>query len=451
MSSLQSRLSVFVSSAIALCMTALVLAIPTPAQAMKIQDIKTKAGIRVWLVEEHAVPLVALRFSFMGGSAQEADGKEGVANFLSGMLDEGAGDMDAAKYQARMEELAMRMSFDATRDYQYGSLETLAANRKEAVAMLKLALEKPLFATDAVDRVRSQLLSNLAYSAKNPDSVVAERWAATAFKGHPYGRPSSGTVDSLKTITRDDLAAYKSSIFARDTLQVVVVGDITADQAIAMVDDVFGGLPATGKLKAIPAIEPNPVDKLTVVEMNVPQSVARFGLRAMPRKDKDFIPAFVLNHILGGGGFASRLMEEVREKRGLAYSVYSFLQPMSKASIFVGGVATKNEEMAQSLEIIKGELQRLANDGPTATELENAKSNLIGSFALRFDTNAKIANQLLQFMTEGLGIDYVDRRNGEVAAVTLDDMKRVAKRLLVTNDLFVTVVGKPKGLIKAGG
>ncbi len=450
MSALTSRLTAQMLGFVALSCATLFAAILTPAHAMKIQELKTKAGIKVWLVEEHAVPLVAMRFSFMGGSAQDPAGKDGVANFVSGMLDEGAGDLNSAKFQSQMEELAMRMSFDATRDYQYGSFETLAANRKESVALLKLALEKPLFAQDAVERVRVQLLSNLAYSAKNPDTVVAERWSAAAFKGHPYGRPSNGTADSLKTITRDDLAAYKSSIFARDTLNVVVVGDITAADTTAMVDDVFGGLPATGKLQPITAIDPNPAEKLTVVEMNVPQSVARFGLRAMPRKDKDFMAAFVLNHILGGGGFSSRLMEEVREKRGLAYSVYSYLQPMSKTSVFIGGVATKNEEMAQSLDIIRGELKRLAADGPTPTELDNAKSNLIGSFALRFDTNAKIANQLLAFMTEDLGLDYVDRRNGEIAAVTLDDVKRAAKRLFAGDDLFVTVVGKPKGL-KAGG
>ena len=185
--------------------------------------------------------------------------------------------------------------------------------------------------------------------------------------------------------------------------------------------------------------------------MPVPQSVARFGLGAMGRKDKDFISAFVLNHIIGGGGFSARLMEEVREKRGLAYSVYSYLQPFDAASMFVGGVATKNEQMGQSLDIIRTELKKVADDGPSAKELEGAKSNLTGSFALRFDTNAKIASQLLYFMVEDLGIDYVDRRNTEIDAVSLDDVKRVAKRLLGNDGLFVTVVGKPVGLVAPKG
>ncbi len=225
-----------------------------------------------------------------------------------------------------------------------------------------------------------------------------------------------------------------------------MVGDITAADATALLDKVFGALPAKADLKPVPPVTLKPAERLKVIEMDVPQSVARFGLGAMMRKDKDFMPAFVLNHLIGGGGFSSRLMEEVREKRGLAYSVYSYLQPMQKTSIYSGGVATKNEEIGKSLDVIRAELKRMASDGPTDKELENAKSNLTGSFALRFDTNAKIANQLLYFLGEGFGVDYVDKRNAEVDAVGLPDVKRVAKRLFDNDDLFVLIVGKPKGI-----
>jgi zinc protease len=184
--------------------------------------------------------------------------------------------------------------------------------------------------------------------------------------------------------------------------------------------------------------------------MAVPQSVARFGLPAMPRKDKDFLPAFVLNQILGGGVMSSRLWEEVREKRGLAYSVYTSVQPFKHTSIFAGGVATKNEEIGNTLDVINVEMKRIAAEGPTETELANAKSYLIGSFALRFDTNAKIANQLLWVLQEDLGKDYVDRRNDEIEAVTLDQVKAVAKRMFEGKELITTVVGKPKGLAPRG-
>lgn len=421
----------------------------TSAFAMKIQEITTKAGIKAWLVEEHAVPLVAMRFAFEGGSTQDTPGKEGTANFITGMMDEGAGDLGSHAFQKRMEEIAMRMSFEDSKDFIYGSFETLSENRKAAVDLLKLVVNKPRFDADAIERIRTQLIAGLAYAKRDPNKVAGEHWFATAFAGHPYGRPSNGTEESLKAIARSDLETFRRNTFAKSNLRVVVVGDINAREMGDMLDDVFGALPDKPVLTPVPKVEANAKTKLTVIDMPVPQSVAVFGGRSIARNDKDFMPAYVLNHLLGGGGFASRLMEEVREKRGLAYSVYSYLQPFRSSSVFLGGVATKNEEMAQSLDVIRAEFKRAVEAGPTQQELDNAKSYLTGSFALRFDTNAKIANQLLYFFTEDFGVDYVDRRNKEVEAVTLDDVKRAAKRVF-GNDLYVTIVGKPKGLATGG-
>ncbi len=434
-------------SLIAAALSAFLLVFTIPeANAMKIQSVKSPGGIEAWLVEEHSVPLVALRFAFQGGNAQDPAGKEGVANFLASMMDEGAGDLTAVQFQQRMEDIAMRMSFDDSRDELYGSLETLTVNLGKAVDLLKLAVTKPRFDADAVDRVRAQLLASLAFAAKNPDQVAGKAFAATMFPNHPYGRSANGTVESVTAIAGADLEAYRKRVFARGNLKVVAVGDIDAKTLGGVLDAVFGDLPAQAELTPVPRIIPSAAGSIKVIEMNVPQSVAAFGMIGIARKDPDFMPAFVLNQILGGGGFASRLMEEVREKRGLAYSVYSYLQPMKNAALFVGGVATKNEEMAQSIEVIRGELKRMAEQGPTEAEWKNARSYLTGSYALRFDTNSKIANQLLAIMNDDLGIDYVDRRNAEVEAVTIDDLKRVAKRLLTSDNLVFTVVGKPKNL-----
>jgi zinc protease len=413
---------------------------------MKIQKVKSPGGIEAWLVEEHSVPLFALRFAFDGGSSQDPTGKEGVANMMSALLDEGAGDLDALAYSKRMEDIAMRMSFSAGRDSFYGSFETLTVNRDPAVDLLRLAVTQPRFEAEAIDRIRKQLLANLAFAAKSPDQVASRTWNETAFPGHVYGRQASGTIETVTALNRDDLVNYRRRVFAKSTLKVVAVGDIDAATLGKVLDKVFGELPAAASLTPVPLVSPIKGGTLKVVEMDVPQSVAVFGLGAMARKDPDFMTAFVLNHILGGGGFASRLMEEVREKRGLAYSVYSYISPERHTSIFAGGVATKNEEIAKSLDVIRAELKRMADDGPTEVEVANAKSFLTGSYALRFDTNSKIASQLLGILQEDLGVDYVDQRNKQVDAVTLADLKRVAKRLLVTDDLIITVVGKPKGL-----
>ncbi|MFA5956647.1 M16 family metallopeptidase [Hyphomicrobium sp.] len=420
-----------------------------PAAAMNIQKIKSPGGIEAWLVEEHSVPLISLRYAFDGGNSQDPPGKDGLANFITAMMDEGAGDIKSEDYQERMEDIAMRMSYDDSKDSLYGSFETLSKNRDKAVELLKLSVQKPRFDQDAVDRIRQQLLANLAYADKDPDKVASREWYAQAFPNHPYGRPSNGTAETVSKITRDDLVDFHKRTFARDNLKVVVVGDITATDLGKVLDDVFGSLPAKADLIPVTNTEPPQGGSQKIVEMNVPQSVAVFGVGAMPRKDPDFIAGFVVNHILGGGGFSAKLMEEVREKRGLAYSVYTYLQPYQHASILVGSVATKNASMAESLGIIRGEMKKMAENGPTADDLQAAKDYLTGSYALRFDTNSKIASQLLGLMQEGFGPDYVETRNAMINAVTPADAKRVAARLLKPDNLVVTIVGKPVGMNSA--
>lgn len=411
---------------------------------MEIKVITTPGGIKAWLVEAHENPLLAMRFSFEGGNSQDPEGKEGVANFLTAMLDEGAGDLTSSAFQEKMDTIAMRMRFEDSRDAFYGNFQTLTQHRDEAVGLLKLALTKPRFDEDAVERIRGQLRANLAYSAKDPEKVAYKEWFKAAFPEHTYGLPSQGTDATISSITRDDLEAYRKRIFARSNLRVVAVGDITEEALGKMLDDVFGDLPEKAELAPVPLVEPVTGGKETWIDMDVPQSVAVFGLGAMPRKDPDFMTAFVLNQLIGGGGFASRLMEEVREKRGLAYSVYSFIQPFRHTSVLSGGVATRADAIGQSLDVIRKELADIAEKGPSEQEWQNAKDYLVGSYALRFDSNAKIATQLLGLLEDDFGPDYIDNRNKMIEALTLDDAKRVAKRLIKTDDLIITIVGQPK-------
>lgn len=434
-----------IALALAMMTSIALLSFTRPAAAMNIQQITSPGGIQAWLVEEHSVPLISMRYAFDGGSSQDPDGKPGVANFITAMMDEGAGDLTSEEYQERVEDISMRMSYDDTKDSLYGSFETLSANRDKAVELLKLSVQKPRFDDDAVQRIRQQLVANIIYSDKDPTKVAMREWYAQAFAGHPYARPSSGTAETVSKINRDDLIAYHKRIFARDNLKIVAVGDITPAELGKLIDDVFGNLPAKAELMPVAKTEPTGGSQ-RVIEMGVPQSVAIFGLGAMPRKDPDFMAAFIINHILGGGGFSAKLMEEVREKRGLAYSVYSYVQPDKNTSILVGSVATKNASMSESLDIIRNEMKKMAENGPTEADLDAAKSYLTGSYALRFDTNSKIASQLLGLMQEGFGPDYVENRNKMIDAVTLADAKRVAARLLKSDDLIVTVVGKPDGM-----
>lgn len=416
------------------------------SKAMKIQEVTSPGGIKAWLVEEHSIPLMAMRFAFRGGAAQDSDKKPGVANFLTTMLDEGADDMPATQFQAKLDELAVRLRFTASRDSFAGDFQTLTVNRGEAVELLRMALIEPRFDEDALERMRRSVSAGIVMDSKDPDKIASREWFRIAFDGHPYARSVKGSVESVRAITADDLIAFHKRNFAKDNLKVAVVGDIDADTLGSLLDKVFGGLPEKSEISPVEIVSPKngPIQK--VIQMDVPQSVAQFGHGGIKRKDEDFIAAYVLNYILGGGGFSSRLTEEVREKRGLAYSVYSYVYPYEHTSIYVGGVATKNEGIAESLKVIRNELKRMADAGPTEQELSDAKQYLTGSYALRFDTSSKIASQLLWIQTEDLGIDYVDTRNGLIEAITIEDIKRVAKRLLKPESLIVTIVGRPLNL-----
>jgi zinc protease len=417
-----------------------------PAYATNIQQVRSPGGISAWLVEERSLPIIAIRFAFEGGAAQEPMGKEGVASLLAAMLDQGAGNLSGAAYQRQMEKLAARISFDTDRDAFFGSFETLTANLAKASELLKLAVNAPTLEANTLERTRAQFIARGALEAGDANKLANAQWMAQSFAGHAYSRALSGTSESLKAIARDDLVAYRARVMARRTLRVAAVGDIDAATLGKVLDDVFGALPAEPQLTPIADTAPVTVPKPTVVKFEGPQSVAIFGRQGVPRTHPDHMAALVLTQILGGGSSEARLVQEVREKRGLAYWVYSLLFTFRHASVLIGGVASPNEEVAKSLDLIRGQFKELAERGPTQREVDAAKSYLIGSYVLSLDSNAKIAEQMLRSQLQGLGPDFIDERKAGLQKVTRADVARVAKTLLVTDDLSVAVAGQPVNL-----
>ncbi len=412
----------------------------------RVQRVVSPGGIEAWLVEEHAVPLVALEFAFLGGTAQDGAGKGGTATMLAGLLDEGAGPHDSAAFQQMLADRAIELRFYADRDTLRGSLKTLRRNADEAFDLLRLAVCEPRFDTDAIARVRAQVEAGLRHVLKDPDAISQEQFFRHAFPDHPYGRPPQGTLAEVPAITRDDVTAMRDATMARSNLFVTAVGAIDAQTLAARLDDVFGTLPATAGVMPPADMPPATAAAPVVVDLDVPQSVIRFGGPGVARRDADYLPAYVLNHILGGGAFTSRLFQEVREKRGLAYGVHTALLPRRNSALVTGSTATKNERAAESLSVIRAEIADLLAKGPGEDELEKARQFLIGSYALHFDTSTKIARQLLQIAIDSLGIDYIDRRNALVAAVTMADVRRAAERLFAGGEMLVVAVGRPEGL-----
>jgi zinc protease len=416
------------------------------SQAGRIQRVVSPGGIEAWLVRQTHLPVLALSFAFRGGTSQDAAGREGTANLMAAMLDEGAGDLDSDAFHGRLQDRAIEVSFAASRDLFSGSLRTLSEHRGEAAELLRLALTRPRFDAAPLERMRQSILASIRRASTNPGSIASDTFWSAAFPGHPYGRRGAGTLDSVAAITREDLTALHGRIVARDNLKVAVVGDITAAELGPLLDAIFGELPAKGRLVAVPDAVIAATGERRVVPLDVPQATISFGLPGLKRDDPDFIPAFVLNHILGGGGFSSRLYQEVREKRGLAYSVSSGLAALDATGLVTGGTSTRNDRAAESLAVITAELQRIGAEGPTSLELEQAKRYLIGSWALRFETSTQIASNLLRVQLDGLEPDYLDRRNALIDAVTLDDVRRVAGRLFGEPRMLVVVVGRPEGL-----
>jgi zinc protease len=414
------------------------------AQATQIERVISPGGIEAWVVHEPS-PLIALEFSFEGGSAQDPPDKPGLANLATSLWDDGAGDLDAKAFHSKLENKSIGLSFNAGRDHVRGSLRTLTLNRDEAFGYLRLALTAPRFDTDAVERARAQLVSRLQRQSTSPNDIASRTWWETAFPGHPYGRPLSGTPESIARISIDDLKGFTRHVLARGQLKVAIVGDIDAGEVGALLDRTFGALPAEPELTSVPDITMQGLGRRIVVPLDVPQAVVTFGTRGIGRGDPDFMAAYIVNHILGGGAFSSRLYQEVREKRGLAYGVYDSLTWLDHASVLIGGTATRSAVTGEAIDIIEAETHRLADSGPIEQEVTDAKSYLEGSFALGLDTSSKVAGQLIQMQLDNLGIDYIDRRSSLIEAVTLADTKRVAKRLLDAG-LLVTVVGQPKGV-----
>jgi len=419
---------------------------PARSRAETIQRVVTPGGIEAWLVESYAVPLVALEFAMRGGAAQDPAGKAGLSTLLAGLLDEGAGPYDARAFHLAIEDLAIRLGFGCDRDAISGHMQTLARNRDEAFELLRLALCEPRLEQQAIDRVRGQIAAGLKRDANDPDALVARAFREIAFPDHPYGRPVRGDAESLEGLTRDDLVALQTRVLARSDLKIAVVGAIDAATLAAKLDATFGALPQQSLLTPVAEIEIHELGQRRIVDLDVPQSAIRFGRPGMQRHDKDYFGAVVINHILGGGVFTARLFNEVREKRGLAYSVYSHLNEYDKCAMLVGGAATKNERARESLEVIQRQFADLANEGPTEDELDKARKYLTGSYALRFDTSTKIAGQLVNLQLDGFEPSYLDERNGRIDAVTLDDARRVAKRLLGDGELLVSIAGRPQGL-----
>ncbi|MGQ0741524.1 MAG: M16 family metallopeptidase [Alphaproteobacteria bacterium] len=428
------------------------LSIPSAAFAITVQTVPAPTGMDVWLSEEHSLPMIAVSVSLPAGSAYDPKGKEGLSALTASLLDEGAGDLDAVAFRRALESRAIRFSASAERDYVIVSMQTLSAHRNEAFRLLGLALMRPRFDADAIDRMRSAILASLRSDEEDPSTVAAKAWYRAYFGTHPYAHDDDGTPEGLKAVTAEDIRAFTKAHLVRGGAKVSVSGDITPGALAKVMSEVFGPLPSQ---PPPPTPKPERVGAAgtKILPLNIPQPAAVFGFSGPKRADPDFIPTYVANYIFGGGGFSSRLMNEVRDKRGLTYGIFTGVTDYRAAGIVVGRVESDKATISEALDVVRSELVRFARDGASEKELADAKTYLIGSFPLSFDSNVRMAATLNGFQRVGLGADYVEKRNALVGAVTLERVNAVAKKYFDSSRLTVVVAGtpaKPKASVPKG-
>ncbi len=423
-----------------------VLWLPAVAGAVDIKTVTTPLGVKAWFVQDKSAPAVSIAFSFSGGTASDPAGLSGATSLMANLLTDGAGSFTAHAFRERQEDAAASLGFSASLDRLGGSLRVLSANREEGFELLRLALTEPRFDSDMIEQRRAQTIASINQANQRPNSVAARTLMEAEFAGHPYARDPDGTPDDLKKITQQTLKQRAAALLMRTGLVVAAVGDIEEADLARLLDRAFGSLP-TGTPPALPPEWTPPTKARTiVVERPVPQSTVLMALPGVQRDDPDWYAALAMNHILGGGGQQSRLFSEVREKRGLAYGASSSLRVYKRAALLVMSTASANERVAEAIRVIKTELGRLRVDGPTEQELADAKTYLTGALALSLDSSGAMAGLLHSMQIDNLSPDHLTKRAALIAAVKIDDVRRLARRLLRDEALVTVVVGKPVGI-----
>lgn len=406
-----------------------------------VRESATKNGVKFWIMEDHYMPIVSIRLAFSrSGFAYDPAGKLGLSYMVASLLDEGAGDMSSLEFSQKLEELATDISFETDQDNFYISLKTLSSNLADAMQLMGLAMSKPRFDEKAVERIRGQIQVVITKQQEDPEALASLKFNELIFEGHPYGRVQYGKSEDVAKISKADLQNFVKDHFTHENMVVSVVGDVTADKISAMLDKNIN-LPQKANLPAVLAAPVINKTKREDISKSIPQTAVMFGLKAPQRNDPDFYPAYLMNYILGGGSFESRLMQEIREKNGLVYTVYSYIDNAHSSGILAGYLGTKNSNSDKAIELLKQQIKKMKEGGITESELQAAKDYLIGSFPLKMTKNSNLAAFLSVMQTESLGIDFFEKRNSYVENVTVEQVNAVASRLLNDDDMVIVTVG----------
>lgn len=433
--------------ALRLLVAVLVIAMPVPgafAGNPDIQRFTTSNGAEVYFVAAPEIPILDVRAVFAAGSARDG-GSPGLANLTNGLLREGAGELDADAFSEQLGATGARLEIGAARDMAYASLRTLAEARyaDPALALLADALARPRFDADALERLKARVLVSLRHQQQSPARIAENAFYAALYPAHPYGSPPDGTETSVAALSRADVAAFHERYYVAKNLVIAIVGAVGLERARDIAERVSGGLPAGTAAAALPEIALPGGTRQDIAFPSI-QSHVRVGLPGMRRGDPDYFPLLVGNHALGGNSLVSILFREIRSKRGLSYSAYSYFLPMSRPGPFVAALQTDRSQQREALEVLHETLASFVADGPPADDLDAAKQNLIGGFPLRIDSNEKIVEYIAMIGFYRLPLDYLETFSKRVAEVTPEQVRDAFRRRVDVSKLVTVVVGRPE-------
>ena len=413
-------------------------------EALEFKKLETKSGIKFWFVEDKSIPIVSVSFSFKGGAFFDEKGKEGTSNFVASLLDEGSENFNAKQFQEKMKSLGMKLRFSVNRDSFSGTFQTIEENKKESFNLLRLALTKPTFSNDSIEKIRNQVSASIRINQSDIQRLSSEKFDENFYKDHNFSRSEIGTLESITKIKRDDLMNYLRNFLTKSNLTIGISGDVEKDELTTLIHSTFKDL-AKGVNMEFNIPELRSLNKGVLnIKKKTPQTSVVFGHRGLQRNHEDFFAARIANYVLGGGGFQSKLYKKIREEKGLVYSIYSYLIPYINDGVIIGGFSTKNETVAETIDLLKSEWKKAKNIGISESELQNAKSYFIGSFSRNFSSTLSIASLLKTIQVYNLGIEYFTERKKIIENLSLNKVNEVSKRFFEVDDLFIIVVGNAK-------
>jgi len=407
-----------------------------------IQHWQTRQGVQVYFVQTKGLPMLDMRLLFAAGSARDAD-KEGIAALTARLLKSGTNKWNADQLAQRFDAVGAQYTVDTQRDYTAHSLRTLTQSDllKQAISTFQALLTQPKFSQDNFQRIKNQVLMELKQQQEQPRKIAQKAFYKALYSEHPYAHLTTGSLETVNKISRDDVQHFYQQYYVSNNAILAIVGDITEKQAHTLADGLFAALPLGKKAPALPKVIMPMKGKTQSIGFPSTQTHILVGVPVLTRQDADYFPLYVGNHILGGSGLVSKLVDEIREKRGLAYSAYSYFSPLAEAGPFIMGLQTRNKKSQQALDILLQTLYTFIKQGPTQAELTAAQKNITGGFVLRFDNNRKLLNYVAMIGFYQLPLNYLDTFQTRVMQVTVEQIKTAFQRRIPEQTLQIIRVG----------